>query len=115
MVTKRLPRQFWKSTKAHQVMEKYLNHDISATEAARELGTTEAAVYNAKSRFTRDGMTALSSGSDADIQTIVRQHWEAVEKSVRIYIKSLEQSNARLRQQVGETSKVKLPEHLVKR
>lgn len=47
---KRLPRDFWDSAKGKAALEHLQRREVTAADLARDLGTTEAAIYNAASK-----------------------------------------------------------------
>ncbi len=47
---KRLPRDFWDSAKGKAALERLQRRELTAADLAQDLGTTEAAIYNAASK-----------------------------------------------------------------
>lgn len=91
MGTKKLPRGFWDSAEGRKALDKFRSGKVAAGDLARELKTTEAAIYNAASK--RNRFISATSPMLVDqglIDRIIRFSEDILGEAVTTKIRQLE-------------------------
>lgn len=92
---KKLPRGFWDSPEGRKALAK-LGPQMTAADLARELGTTEAAVYNAASRHRRPSISGPMIVDQSFVDRVIRFAEDVIGEAVTLRLKQSQEETARL-------------------